>query len=97
MSGQLELLPIKDEFLGLFHEYEERKSLESIVVKDADLIEQICLEKEYIDRGVKSLEEWFKNQLSHLKLESSKLIAKQLIETSSFEWQEKLLSASKTE
>jgi putative hydrolases of HD superfamily len=91
IRDQTEGLPIKHEVLGLFEEYVNRESIESVIVKDADLIEQISLEKEYIDRGVASLESWFDNQLKNIRLESSKTIAKELICGSSLYWQDALI------
>jgi putative hydrolase of HD superfamily len=95
IQDQTEKLPIKNEVLGFFEEYIERNSIESIIVKDADLIDQIALEKEYIDRGVTSLELWFSNQLKNIKLENSKEIAKELICGSSLYWQDELVRIKK--
>src|SRR5690606_15046705 len=74
-------LPIQDDLQKLFEEYHNRKSKESIIVKDADILEQISLQQEYAERGVTKLREWNNYQIKLLKLEASKNIAERLINT----------------
>lgn len=79
-------LPVQKDLQSLFEEYHNRKSKESIIVKDADILEQISLQQEYAERGVNKLREWNDYQVKLLKLETSKNIAEKLISTSSFDW-----------
>lgn len=91
-----EVLAFKDQVFGLdflgtelltiFEEYLDRKSVESNIVKDADLIDQIALQVEYSERGVKNVELWSDSQFNSLFFEYSKSIAKDVISGSSFDW-----------
>jgi putative hydrolase of HD superfamily len=83
---QISKLPIKDICYEHYIEYVERKSLESKIVKDADVLDQLALQIEYSERGVTKLDSWNKYQLDLLVLEVSKNIAKELLTTSSFDW-----------
>ncbi|GAB4144148.1 MAG: HD family hydrolase [Patescibacteria group bacterium] len=83
---QVQDTPIEDDVTSLFNEYKNRVSLESIIVKDADLLDQIALEKELSERGIPYIEKWYQNQLKQIKLESSSQIAQMIISTSSFQW-----------
>lgn len=91
-SDQIEDIPGNITLKEMFNEYSEKNSIESIIVKDADLIDQLALQKEYYDRGVNFVNKWNKYQLSKLRLNSSKEIAKKLIERDSNEWLQEVLS-----
>jgi len=47
-KGQLQDTPLEKEINGVLDEYTERKSIESIIAKDADLINQIILQCDYL-------------------------------------------------
>jgi len=91
-SDQMRKIPNVKTLMELFKEYQKKESIESIIVKDADLIDQIALQKEYFDRGVNFVKKWHHYQLNLLKLKSSKKIAKQLIERDSNEWLQEILN-----
>ncbi|MBI1871985.1 HD domain-containing protein [Candidatus Collierbacteria bacterium] len=64
---QLEPLPFGKELAKLDKEYRERKTLESKIAKDADIIDQILLQKEYARAGNKEAATWLKHE-NHIKL-----------------------------
>jgi putative hydrolase of HD superfamily len=53
VEDQLRVLPNSEEFLNLLKEYYERKTLEAKIAKDADLLDQLLLLKEYEFQGSK--------------------------------------------
>ena len=58
INDQLKNLPIEKELSEISKEYGERKSNEAKIAKDADLIDQILLLKEYSWQGNKEAEDW---------------------------------------
>lgn len=57
---QLKNLSNSEELINLSREYQERKTLEAKIAKDADLLDQVLLLKEYQWQGNKEAEEWLK-------------------------------------
>jgi len=55
---QLGSLPNNKELLALSKEYDERKTLEAKIAKDADLLDQILLLKEYHHQGNQEAGHW---------------------------------------
>jgi len=77
---QLGKMPHSKELLDLSKEYDERKSLEAKVAKDADLLDQILLLREYEWMGNKEAKRWL-NKKSYLKIIYNKItrqIAKEI-------------------
>ncbi|MCP3685333.1 MAG: HD domain-containing protein [bacterium] len=63
---QLSSLPVSilgHSALSIAREYHRRESIESKIAKDADVLEQVCLLREYEDHGVKEASLW----LSHFE------------------------------
>jgi putative hydrolases of HD superfamily len=86
VSDQLDSLPHADEFKVIIKEYETRESKESKIAKDADLLDQIYLLKEYERQGNKEAESWLhldntddNQQIKRMNFELSKQIAKKAI------------------
>lgn len=71
---QTENLPpdLAQKFSGLFDEYEEKKSPEAIVARDADMLETAFQCKEYLETGYESCADWLKNVEKCLKTTSAK-------------------------
>jgi len=61
-NEQLDELPEASILKELSLEYSERKTLEAKVAKDADLIDQILLLREYSHQGNKEAETWLKGK-----------------------------------
>ena len=88
LTEQTQNLPknIQNEVLENFKEFNERKTKEAIVAKDADLLECAVQSKEYLDLGVKSMTDWITNVENALKTESAKRLLKEIKATSQDEW-----------
>ena len=90
---QLGTLPF-NELFDIAHEYEERTSLESVLAKDADIIDQILLLREYEWQGSKEAKIWLDGKrsdldsrpLDRLKSDAAKALGATLYERSPSEW-----------
>jgi len=69
-----------------FKECEERKTLEGVVAKDADWLEQAFQAKEYFDLGYKSTWNWIENVEKALETESAKKIIKEMKNVEFTDW-----------
>jgi len=93
IEEQLGTLPFS-ELKDLALEYEKRESKESQVAKDADLIDQILLLKEYEWQGNKEAKVWLYGkgddvgnaQLKKLKLDSAKELGQAIYDRNPSEW-----------
>lgn len=80
ISDQLHNLPDSKKLQNIIQEYQDRKTKEAIVAKDADLLDQILLLQEYIRSGNQEAKNWN----SHLKLlvtKSAQSLAQQIVNT----------------
>ncbi|MES3031223.1 MAG: HD domain-containing protein [Patescibacteria group bacterium] len=94
-KDQLGTLPFSDLF-DISHEYVERKSKEALIAKDADLIDQILLLKEYMLQGNQEAGSWLgfgENPKHHvgdkakqLKTESGRKIAEKILKHGAADW-----------
>ncbi len=57
-ESQLKAVSQSEELLELSKEYQERKTLEARIAKDADLLDEVFLLKEYSHGGNKEAEDW---------------------------------------
>jgi len=93
---QLKDLPDSKELIKFSKEYQERKTLEAKIAKDADLLDEIFLLKEYAWQGNKEAKDWLKGVHTvshHEKMMFTKLakqIAKEAKRQSPSFWWEKL-------
>jgi putative hydrolase of HD superfamily len=71
---------------SLIDEYEERQSLESILVKDADNLEWIMSLQEQVDIGNERAKEWLPSSVARLKTKEAKKLAEVIIKTRSDRW-----------
>ena len=93
LRDQLGSLPFQELF-DIAHEYEERTSIESILAKDADIIDQILLLREYEWQGSKEAKIWLDGKrsdvdsrpLDRLKSDAAKALGATLYERSPSEW-----------
>ncbi|MCK4520718.1 HD domain-containing protein [Candidatus Parcubacteria bacterium] len=72
LSDQIENLPGGQEIKGIYQEFEDKKTLEAIVARDADKLELAIQAKHYLERGEKDAKIWIDKVRSSLKTESSK-------------------------
>ncbi|GBD34006.1 hypothetical protein HRbin34_00314 [bacterium HR34] len=88
INDQLNGLPFSEFLKNLFFEYEERKTKEAKIAKDADILDEIFLLKEYSATGNKEAERWLKNH-SHSKFlntKTAKEIYKVIIKKNISDW-----------
>ncbi len=85
-KDQMQGLPIAGEILEILQEYKQRKSKESIVVKDADLLDQMILQQDYFYKDEKNRKLWQNYTEKSLATDSAKKIAKKIRESNPFEW-----------
>jgi len=72
--------------ISLLKEYNERKSKESQVAKDADNLEQIFLQKEYLPENSYDLKRWHRHIEEKLETKSAFKIAKLVFKTRPIDW-----------
>jgi len=70
----------------LFKEFKEKKTKESKIAKDADILAQMLLEKESFESGNKLASKWLMQSFVRLKTKMGEKFGKLLIETESDEW-----------
>lgn len=100
---QLKDLPNSKELLKLSKEYHERKTLEAKIAKDADILDELLLTKEYELQGNKEAEGWLKGlhtkgENEYLKMISVKLakeIAKEILKQNPSTWWDNLWTANR--
>lgn len=92
-KDQLGTLPF-DDLLHIANEYEERQSTESLLAKDADIIDQILLLREYEWQGSKEASIWLNGKkndsdskpLDRLKTEVGKNLGETLYTKNPSDW-----------
>jgi putative hydrolase of HD superfamily len=89
-KDQMKGLPIEKEVLGILEEFGKGKNRESIVAKDADLIDQMVLQQEYFYKDSKNREIWQSHSERALRTESAKKLARKIRTSNPFEWLYKL-------
>jgi putative hydrolase of HD superfamily len=96
-KDQLKNLPNNKDLNELITEYQERKTLESKLAKDADLLDQILLLKEYAWQGNKEAEDWLKDNQQQKRLSSpvAKKLAIQIIKQKPSDWWANLWTADR--
>ena len=89
---QVSLLPgnIKDELSGIHAEYTRQRSKESIIARDADILECLIQAKEYKEHGFKAAGRFMKKAPRFLKTKSSKRLWRLTKKTDLNDWWEKL-------
>lgn len=79
-------VPFGDILKNLIDEYEERETVESKLVKDADNLEWIMSLKAQVDIGNDRAQEWLPSAIARLKTEEGKSLAKVIMKTRSDRW-----------
>ena len=97
-KGQLQKLPNSEELLRVSKEYQERKTLEAKVSKDADTLDELLLIKEYALQGNKEAEKWLEGKDEYLKGMFTKLgkkIGKELLNQNPSYWWKNLWTSKR--
>lgn len=79
-------LPFGNKISDIVAEYEERKTKESLLAKDADNLEFILSLKEQYDIGNERANTWIPSAIKRLKTKEGKLIGEKIIKTDSDRW-----------
>ena len=77
---------MKIEFVGLREEYDAQKTKESLIARDADILECLLQAKEYVDNGYPVARTFFKRAPDHLKTPSARKLWKQALSWDSHAW-----------
>ncbi|MCK4591820.1 HD domain-containing protein [Candidatus Parcubacteria bacterium] len=85
VKDQLSDTPIKEDIIEILDEYIKRESAESIIAKDADLIDQTLSQCSYLKES-EDLARWNRHSTRLLKTKSAKTLAKTIAERNPFEW-----------
>lgn len=104
---QLKELPNSKELLKLSKEYQERKTLEAKIAKDADRLDEIFLLREYELQGNKEATDWLKSKEKNKGKESqqekrlftklAREIAKEIIKQNPSLWWDNLWTPNRRE
>lgn len=97
-DDQLKSLPQSDNLLSLSQEYQERITPEAKVAKDADLLDQILLLREYSWQGNKEAIQWLKdgNQQEKLLFTSlAKNLAQEIFKQNPSQWWKNLWTSKR--
>ena len=86
VSDLTKTLPFGGELRDIINEYEEGRTPEALLAKDADQLEMILALKEYKDIGNRYAEEWLAFSLKRLRTEAAKELARVILETDSSLW-----------
>ena len=89
---QIQDLPIaiKSEIVGLHKEYRIQRSKESVIARDADILECLIQAREYQEHGFKQAEKFFQKAPQHLKTKSARRLWKLAKTTPLNNWWQKL-------
>lgn len=79
-------LPFGDHVKDLYKEYEDRKTFESIISKEADILELLCSIQEVTEEGNKLAKTWIPSLLKRLKTKTGKQLAKEIMNTKPDDW-----------
>ena len=82
--------PLRDRIRSLWDEFNEQKTLDSHIARDADLLETMFQAKEYIDTGYNAAERWLTNGSSYLKTKTAKEWFATMKKTSFTAWWDQL-------
>ncbi len=94
---QLRSLPHGEELVKLSKEYQQRKTPEARVAKDADLLDEILLLKEYSWRGNKEADDWLKGreQEKLMFTKTAKKLAHEAYQQRPSEWWQNLWTSKR--
>lgn len=97
IQDQTANLPFADELRPIIDEYQERETLEAKVAKDADLLDQVLLLKEYAWAGNKEAEKWLvgKEQGKRLTTETAKAWVREIVSQNPSDWWSNLWTADR--
>ncbi|MBU1110154.1 HD domain-containing protein [Patescibacteria group bacterium] len=78
--------PGGEEITALLDEFNKEKTKEAIVAKDADRLDQIILQREYLQDKPYDFKLWHENYTKNLKTESAKSLAEKIATRNPLQW-----------
>lgn len=84
-------ISVKNELTSLRQEYDQQKTKESIVARDADILECLIQAKEYCDNGHTKAKKFFKTAPNHLKTKSAQKLWNEIKDWDSGSWWENVV------
>lgn len=81
---------LKNRIRSLWKEFNEQKTVEAKIARDADLLETILQAKEYLDLGYKAAQRWLENGSKYLKTATAKKIYREIVKTQFTDWWDQL-------
>lgn len=75
-----------EEIKSLLKELSEKETREAIVVKDADILDQIALQKEFLSEKPEDFAKWHEFSIRKLKTKSAKLLAESIKNRNPMQW-----------
>lgn len=88
-QDQFDWISFSEEIIELFLDYEEGRTLEWKIAKDADYLEQSFQAKIYLEIWYKETQDWIDNVWENLKTESAKKIWEEMCKTWFNDWWKK--------
>lgn len=82
---------VKMELQALRREYEAQKTRESLIARDADILECLLQAKEYYDSGYAKAKKFFRTAPDHLKTRTARKLWQQIKRWDSSAWWEKVV------
>lgn len=86
LNDLVDNLPFGNEISKIFKEYEDRKTKESLLAKDADILELLLSLKEQSDIGNERADTWIPSTIKRLKTKEGKLLGNKIVGTDSDRW-----------
>lgn len=83
--------PVRKELEGLRAEYEAQKTKESLVARDADILECLLQAKEYFDHGHAKAKKFFRIAPDHLKTSTARRLWRRIKTWDSSAWWERIV------
>ena len=77
---------IKNEMIRFRREYEEQKTKESLIARDADILECLLQAKEYYDEGYTKAKRFFVTAPDHLRTKTAKKLWQKILRWDSSDW-----------
>lgn len=83
--------PVREELQQLREEYEQQKTKESLIARDADILECLLQAKEYYDNGHTKAKKFFKTAPDHLKTKTARNLWRRIQKWDSGAWWERVV------
>jgi len=86
IKDQWSNVPVGKETIELLKEYNKRKTKEAVVAKDADNLDQIFLQREYLPENSSDLKRWHNHIVQKIRTISARRIADLALKTNPLKW-----------